>query len=180
MFCQRLLLSLALVGICVASVQAQERRRDRYQNRRPITTAQFVQMASAAGLAEVALGKLASTQASMDDVRKFAQRMVDDHTKAAKQLASIAETKQLPMAKEMDPKHKELEQRLTQLNGPSFDRDYVMAMLKDHEEAVSLFDRYSQSGNDRDLKSFVSQTLPALKEHLSMIQEIAAKIRKTP
>jgi putative membrane protein len=180
MFRQRLLLSFALVGICVTLAQAQERRRDRDQDRKPITAERFVQIVSAAGLAEVGLGKLASEQASMDDVRKFARQMVDDHTKAAKQLASIAEGKQLPMAKEMDAKHKDLEQRLSRLSGPSFDRDYVMAMVKDHEEAVALFDRYSRDGDDRDLKSFATQTLPTLKEHLSLIQEIAAKIRKTP
>jgi putative membrane protein len=182
MLCRRMVLSLTLVGLCVclaqAAMQRQERRRE--QERQPMTPERFVQIASAAGIAEVAFGKLAADQASMDDVRKFGRQMVEDHTKANKELASIAESKQIPIAKQMDAKHKDIEQRLTRLSGPQFDREYVMAQVKDHEDAVALFSSFSQNGQDRELRSFATQTLPKLKEHLSMIQEIAAKIKRTP
>ena len=44
-------------------------------------------------MAEVELGKLATQKASSEDVKKFGQRMVDDHTKANDQLKQIAGNK---------------------------------------------------------------------------------------
>jgi putative membrane protein len=42
----------------------------------------FVKEAAIGGMAEVALGQLASTKATNDKVKAFAQRMVTDHGKA--------------------------------------------------------------------------------------------------
>ena len=46
----------------------------------------FVQEAAVGGMAEVALGKLAATKATNPDVKQFAQRMIDDHSKANAEL----------------------------------------------------------------------------------------------
>jgi putative membrane protein len=51
----------------------------------------FAMKAAQANFAEVELGKLAQQKASSDDVKKFAQMMVDDHTKALDDLKSAAE-----------------------------------------------------------------------------------------
>ena len=42
----------------------------------------FVEKAAQGGMAEVELGQLATQKASSDDVKKFGQRMVDDHSEA--------------------------------------------------------------------------------------------------
>jgi predicted outer membrane protein len=42
----------------------------------------FIQTAAKGGVAEVALGELAGTHAKTDEVKKFGQRMVEDHGKA--------------------------------------------------------------------------------------------------
>ena len=44
-------------------------------------------------------------------------------------------------------------------------------MLKDHKEAVSLFQKESKS-KDSDLSGFASSTLPTLQEHLKMAQDL--------
>jgi putative membrane protein len=53
----------------------------------------FLKEAAEGGMAEVALGQMAVDKASSADVKKFGQRMVDDHSKANDQL------KQLPLRK---------------------------------------------------------------------------------
>jgi putative membrane protein len=127
---------------------------------------EFVLDAAKGGLAEVELGKLASDRAQNDEVKKFAQRMVDDHTKANDQLKQIAESKSIKLPTDVEPKDKALMERLEKLNGPAFDRAYMNAMVNDHAKDVNEFKREANSGRDSEVKSFASSTLPTLEEHL--------------
>jgi len=45
-------------------------------------------------------------------------------------------------------------------------------MVKDHEEAVSLFDEEAKTGKDPELKAFAAKTLPTLKDHLKMAKAL--------
>jgi len=127
---------------------------------------EFVLDAAQGGLAEVELGKLAAQRAQNDDVKKFAQRMVDDHTKANEQLKKIADSKSIKLPTEVDSKDKALMQRLEKLNGAAFDRTYMNAMVNDHTKDVSEFKREANAGRDPQVKSFAESTLPTLEEHL--------------
>jgi putative membrane protein len=53
----------------------------------------FVNEAAEAGMAEVAHGQLAAQRATNQEVKTFAQRMVDDHTKANQELMQLAMSK---------------------------------------------------------------------------------------
>src|SRR5215213_7124001 len=50
----------------------------------------FIMDAANDSMAEIELGKVAQQNAASDDVKKFGQRMVDDHSKASKELEPIA------------------------------------------------------------------------------------------
>jgi predicted outer membrane protein len=60
---------------------------------RTMADTRFMKAAAEGGLAEVALGQLAVEKASSGDVKKFGQRMVDDHSKANEQLKQLAAQK---------------------------------------------------------------------------------------
>jgi putative membrane protein len=141
------------------------------QNRPTFTSSgsediEFVLDAAKGGMAEVELGKLAAQRAQNDEVKKFAQRMVDDHSKANDELKQIAQSKSIKLPEELDAKDKALMQRLEKMNGPAFDRAYMTAMLNDHQKDVSEFKREANAGRDAQVKSFASSTLPTLEEHL--------------
>ena len=135
----------------------------------------FVKKAAQGGMAEVELGKLATQKASSEDVKKFGQRMVDDHTKANDQLKQIAGTKGVTLPTELDSKDQALKDRLSKLDGEKFDQAYMKNMVRDHTKDVSEFRKESTSGKDSDLKSFASQTLPTLEDHLKEAKNIAPK-----
>jgi putative membrane protein len=139
---------------------------------------QFVQKASAAGLAEVNFGRLAAKQASSADVRKFGQHMVDDHSKANEQLLKVANKKRYTVARAMDAEHERMFRKLSELKGSEFDREYMAGQLKAHKEAVALFEKASKNGKDEDLKQLAEKTLPTLKEHLKMAQETNSTLKK--
>jgi putative membrane protein len=129
--------------------------------------------ASAGGLAEVNLSMLAEKQASNPEVQKFAQRMVRDHSKANKQLNRIADQQRLRVAQTMDAPHQALADKLSAMQGAAFDHSYVNHMLKDHEEAVKLFENEGKNGQNEALRNFASETLPTLKEHLQLVRKLA-------
>src|SRR5437588_6359038 len=65
-----------------------------------MTDKQFLKEAADGGLAEVELGQLASSKASSDEVKKFGQRMVEDHGKANDQLKQLAQSKNVDLPNE--------------------------------------------------------------------------------
>jgi putative membrane protein len=133
----------------------------------------FVTKASAAGLAEVNLGRLAAERASSPEVKQFGQRLVQDHTKANTELLQIADRKKLQPAQQMDAKHQQAMQELARQNGPDFDRMFLKQMVKDHEEAVHLFTEAARHCRDEQLKQYATRTLPHLQEHLQMVRRLS-------
>ncbi len=140
----------------------------------------FMREAAEGGLAEVELGKLATEKASSDDVKKFGQRMVSDHSKANEELKQIASSKGVDLPDQLTGKDQLLKERLSKLSGPSFDRAYMENMVKDHKKDVADFNRESTSAKDPEVKQFAAKTLPTLKDHLKEAEGIApAAGRKT-
>lgn len=157
-----------------ATTQSQPRGEN--QTRSTLTSSgsediEFVLDAAKGGMAEVELGKLAADRAQNDEVKKFAQRMVDDHTKANDQLKQIAESKSIKLPTDLEAKDKALMQRLEKLNGAAFDRAYMNAMVNDHTKDVNEFKKEANAGRDSQVKSFASSTLPTLEEHLQQARQ---------
>jgi len=136
----------------------------------------FIKEAADGGLAEVELGQLATEKGSSDDVKKFGQRMIDDHGKANDQLKQIASSKGVDLPSEPSAKNKATKDRLSKLSGEQFDKAYMTDMLQDHKKDIAAFRRESTSGRDQDVKSFATQTLPTLQDHLKDAQSIAPKV----
>lgn len=141
----------------------------------PSTDAQFVQKAAIGGLAEVQLGQLAQTKATSADVKQFARMMVTDHTAANNELTQIATAKAISLPTDLDAEHKAVRDRLNTLSGAEFDREYMAAMVKDHNDAVTTFQTEANGGSDPELKAFAAKTLPKLQEHQRMATETSAK-----
>jgi putative membrane protein len=135
--------------------------------------AQFVMKAAQGNMAEVALGKLASQNGQSDDVKKFGQRMVDDHSKAEQDLEGVASKDNLTLPKGVNAQQKAEEQRLSKLNGAAFDRAYMRLMVQDHTKDVAEFRKESNStAANSDLRDFAKRTYPTLEEHLTMAKSI--------
>jgi putative membrane protein len=137
---------------------------------------QFVMEAARGGMAEVELGQLASQKAQSDQVKQFAQRMVQDHGKANDELKSLAQQKNITLPTDLDSKHKATHDRLSKLSGAQFDRAYMQDMLQDHRKDVNDFRKESQSGKDPDVKAWAAKTLPTLEEHLRLAQSTSGAV----
>jgi len=135
--------------------------------------AMFMRKAAAANMAEIQAGRIALDKSGNGQVKQLAQRIIDDHTKAGDQLTSIAQRKHVSLPTEPMPMQKQEADHLKSLSGSAFDQAYAQAMVKDHRDAIKLFGMESASGSDPDLRQFASTTLPALKMHLQMSEQLA-------
>ncbi len=136
----------------------------------------FMNDAAPGGMAEVEFGKLAATKAQNAEVKAFGQKMVEDHSKANEELKQLAAQKKVTLPPDVTPKHKEIMDKLSKLSGADFDKEYVKAMVEDHEKDVAAFENVSKTAADADVKAFATKTLPTLKMHLEMIKGMADKM----
>jgi putative membrane protein len=141
--------------------------------------ARFVMQAWEGGMTEVAKGKLAAQKGAHEGVKQFGQKMADDHSKVNDELKSIASGKNITVPGEMSnsPAQATLA-KLEKVEGAAFDRAYVEDQVRDHEKTIALFEREVKTGKDAELKAFAEKTLPTLKEHLTMAQDLKAKVAK--
>lgn len=133
----------------------------------------FMMEAAMGGKAEVAMAKLALEKSSSDSVKQYAQKMIDDHTKAGEELMEVASMKGITLPMEPDAKHMALMAKMQQMSGAEFDSMYIkMAGVKDHEKMEKLFMSESSKGKDADAKGFAAKTLPTVQMHLSMARQM--------
>jgi putative membrane protein len=135
----------------------------------------FVREAAQGGMMEVQLGQLAQQNGASAEVKDFGRRMVQDHTQANTRLKTLATDKGLKLPTEMSQEQKQHMQQLSRLSGAEFDRMYMDHMVKDHKKDVSEFEKESKNGGDLAVRAFATETLPTLRQHLELAQQIDAK-----
>jgi putative membrane protein len=141
-----------------------------------VTPESFASQAAVIGKAEIELGEMALKNTQDEGVRKYAERMVKDHSAADKKLKAIAAKENLQLPQSLDPEHQALKTKLQSLKGEEFDRAYVNAMAKGHDKAVALFESASQQPQmPGELKQFAASTLPTLEQHQEMAHSLHEK-----
>ena len=130
-----------------------------------------------ANLAEIEAGKVAAQKATHSDVKKFAQQMVDEHTKQLQEIRKLAQAKKVELPSTPDAKHQRGLETLQGLSGASFDRRYMRMQIADHREARKLVERAAKRSADAELKAAAQKAAPAIDEHLKMAEDVAARTR---
>jgi putative membrane protein len=133
----------------------------------------FVQKAMQGGLAEVQLGQIALQKSNNEQVKQFAQRMVDDHGKLNEQMKPIAQ--QLGVSVPQQPSKKDSKNiaKMQALSGTDFDQAYIKDMVKDHKQDLSEFQTEASNAQDPNVKSAATEGSKVIAQHLQMIQQLA-------
>jgi len=139
-------------------------------------TETFVMEAVKSGMHEVAVGQLALTKSSNEDVKKFGRHLVDDHSRANDELKQLAAKNNIEIKAGLHPADHDV--KLMSLSGMQFDRAFIADTIDGHTKTVELYERYSKEGQHADIKAFAIKTLPALKDHLTMAQTLSDKMSK--
>ena len=135
--------------------------------------------AAKAGYEEIQLGNLALKKSHNKEVRDYAQKLVDDHEKAASNLAKIAATKGVTLPDSASLAASFSEGKLKMYSGRHFDEAFLSKMVDDHKDAVATFQKEASQGSDTDVKDFASTTIPTLQEHLDKAQALETRPTST-
>ncbi|MDG3005569.1 DUF4142 domain-containing protein [Paludisphaera mucosa] len=138
----------------------------------------FAEAAAISGMAELTISQIGVQQARDPELKSFSQKMIDDHTKLAEELTSLAAQKGIALPRMVDPRAQFCAQSLQGTSREKFDACYAKAQLTAHMEAVAAFEAESERGLDPEMKALAAKALPILKGHLHMIKPIAMKYAK--
>ena len=158
------LLFVALAGVSAASLAAEAEDT-------PPAPSVFITKAALGAMTEVELGKIALKKSQDPQVREFAQRMVTDHGKANQDLASLAKSIGIKPPSGLDAEQRTMIANLEREDGAAFDRAYCEHMVLGHTKAIALFESASKA-SDPDIAGFAKKTLPTLKEHKQMAEQL--------
>jgi putative membrane protein len=133
----------------------------------------FLKDAQQACMAAMQSSQMALDKSTNEQVRNYAQRVLEEHTEARNRLDALAEAKGVEV-----PDAPSLAQRarliiLSMRDGSNFDRHYVgSAAVSEHEDAVDLFHKAATSAQDPDIRAFASDTLPLLEHDLDVAKTL--------
>jgi putative membrane protein len=132
----------------------------------------FIKKAADGGMTEVELGKVAEKNGQKDDVKAFGKQMVKDHGKANDDLKSVASKMNVTVPDKVSAKHQARIDKMSKLSGAAFDTAYAKDMVEDHEKDIAEFEKARGKVSNEDLKKFIDDTIPVMKEHLEMAKKM--------
>ena len=156
-------------------------------------TRNFVDAMAIAGMAEVQLGNLAAQRATNADVKAVGRMMVRDHSKANDELKRVASRLKLEPSTQLDQKHRDVVERLSKLDGPEFDREYLTAMVHGHQDILTQLQAQTANrsaagsgaahtsapgANEEGLTQWAAKTVPVVQQHLERAQQLQQKLTK--
>lgn len=136
-----------------------------------LTAQQFVQTATVSSTFEIESSQLAKEKAQSDEIRQFAERMIEEHTAATEKLTRVAQEDAAAVVNPyLDARTNSMQNALEAAQPGEFDAQYVRMQVQAHEEAILLFDAFA--GREGALGAFAAEMLPVLREHLDMVQSL--------
>jgi putative membrane protein len=134
----------------------------------------FVSEAMQGSMAEIQLAQLAEQKSQSNDVKQYAQKMAADHTQMnQKWFEPEAKNLGVPEPKGPAKKDKKLMEKLQGLSGDQFDKEYITAMLKDHQDDLKKFKAEADAAQDPTLKQVATQGTTVITQHLQLAEQVA-------
>ncbi len=133
----------------------------------PIDDVTFVRRATESSRKEIKSAREALPQLKQPELKRIAEMLVTDHSGANERLAKIAEAKSWPVPAPQQPAAPPSGTAIS-----DFDARWTAEMIAAHERSVAMYREQSQSGEDKDLRQYASETLPTIERHLAELKRL--------
>lgn len=132
----------------------------------------FIRRAIEAGKNEIKMGSIAKNNSTNTEIIDFGKMIEEEHMALNEKLINIARQKDIQFGERLSDESNQIYAKLKNLNGVDFDREFVIAMIRDHERVIDLFRQQANDGMDIELKNLAKEALPTLENHLTQIKKI--------
>jgi Predicted outer membrane protein len=180
--CLALGLAASLPALGQTTQQQTQQQATREMARGKVKGDAFVRRAARDNEMEVRMSQMAQDRSQNDAVRQYAQRLKQDHSEANKKLKTIASDLNIQLAppvaadQRQMPADREM-QRLQGMSGDQFDRQFVETQIRHHRRDIAQYEQIANDANvNPEIRQYAEQTLPALREHLQMAQDIQTQL----
>ncbi|HWQ55371.1 MAG TPA: DUF4142 domain-containing protein [Bryobacteraceae bacterium] len=136
------------------------------------TDRSFVTKAYHGNQAEMDMARQVESSGARQEVKDYARKLREDHEQANEELKRIADQSQTDLQAKTDQKHEKTADRFRNLTGEKLDREFLNHAVKEHQADIREYQRMSKSAQHPELKTYASNTLPKLQEHLRQAQEL--------
>ncbi len=138
--------------------------------------ATFLRKAAVGGIMEVEAAKIAQKSASSQQVKDFAAKMLEDHTRANNELKAFSVKKKVITPDALPAEDQIHLDEMKKLKGAEFDKHYMEMMVTDHEKTVALF-KEGVANKDLGLKEWATKTLAVIEKHDEMAKTINSTLK---
>jgi putative membrane protein len=116
---------------------------------------------------EIMLGKLAAGRAGSPSVRDFGATLVRDHRQARNQVLDVGRRFGLRPDRDVTGEARDEQNRLSNMDGRDFDREFVHYMVDDHRKDIADF-RDEAREDHGPVSALARKQLPVLHKHLDI------------
>jgi len=96
----------------------------------------FVHDMAIANMVEIELARLVPDRSADTEIKKFAQLMIDDHTKSLNSLKAFSADHNIPVPAALDGRQARLRDKLDKWHGNTFEREYMDEVVDAHEDVL--------------------------------------------
>jgi putative membrane protein len=150
----------------------------------PLADEQTVRILTTVNGGEIEQAKLAKQQAQDLRVKKFAETMIEEHTKANDKIIKLYKKEQLlpansSVANDLADKGAQVLSSLNNVEGRDFDKTYIDAQVQQHQEALDMIDtRLIPSAENAQLKAALEDTKTMVEHHLDMARQLQSQLAR--
>lgn len=138
---------------------------------------EFIMMAAQGNNAEIQTSQLALQKSQSQEVRSFAQQMIQEHTLANQRLSQVASRYGMTLPSDPGPLNAAIAEQLAQLSGEAFDRAYMETQENAHMRAIALYRTAISQGKTPEVQSYASELLPNVTRHFEMARNMTPQER---
>jgi putative membrane protein len=149
-----------------------------------VTDANIAAIVLAANNADILYGSLAAAKSPREEVRKFAQITVRDHSSVNEAALALAgklnlEPEQNTLSLDLRDNAEEKRGMLRELSGTEFDIAYLENEISYHTTLLETIDSVLlPSAMNEELRSLISAVRPAVASHLEHARQLRASLSK--
>jgi putative membrane protein len=140
-------------------------------------TEMFLTKAIQGNMAEVKVGQLAEQKGQSEETKKFGQMLQKDHSEANQKAMEVAKQMGVTPPNEPSAQQKSMYDKLSNLSGAAFDREFAKEMVEDHQKVIKGFENEAKKNDAAG--QFAKETLPHLKMHLQMAESLSKSAPST-